>query len=132
MIYTFIYIFTIFSVNCLVHLVILPGILCSDSTGFALNTPTKCTCSSSLPVSSSLLSKNSSISASKFCQSSTGSTRPSDDKDFKAEAIRSPCLAAIIASFTAKENKSIDLSPIPFHSSKPDFTCSSETLNNYA
>ena len=124
--------FSIFSINFLVLLVIHPGILCSDNAAFALNIPWLHTCSSSLPVSSSLLSKNSSISASKFCRSPAGSTRPSADKHFKAEAIRSSCLAAIITSFAAKENKSIDLYVIPFHSSKSDFTWSGETLNNYA
>ena len=59
-----------------------------------------------------------------------GSTRPLEAKDLKAEAIRSSCLAAIVAAFAAKENKSIDLSVIPFHCNKTDFTRSGEKLNN--
>ena len=93
----------------------------------------KFTCSSSLPVSSPLSSKYSSISASKFCRSSMGSDKPSLDKDFKAETTRSCShLAAIVSAFAAK-NKQIDRfvgDSVSFH--KIDFTCSDETMNNFA
>ena len=39
-------------------------------------------------------------------------------------------LAAIVAAFAAKKNKSVNLSAIPFHFSKTDFTWSGEKLNS--
>ena len=93
----------------------------------------KFTCSSSLPVSSPLSSKYSSISASKFCRSATGSDKPSLDKDFKAETTRSCShLAAIIGAFAAK-NKQIDRfvgDSVSYH--KKDFTCRDQMMDNSA
>ena len=67
-----------------------------------------------------LLSKNSSINSSKFCRSSTGSSRLLGDKDFRQRLqLCSSCLAAIVAAFAANKNISIDVLVILFHSSNP-------------
>ena len=130
-IYTFI--INIFNIHdhllaLLVRFIILPGTIWDEGT-LTLSqvlVETGITCSSSLQVSSSLLPKNSSINASKFSRSFSGSIRPSEDKDFKAITTRYSCLAAIIAAFAAKESKSIDLLLIPFQTNKMVFTWGDE------